>query len=411
VIQENKPGYSTAPAEILQALSSAPKIGLGSANGPKGATRRFIGHGLIGPGERLYDANYQDPTGAVSSSSARLPGGAGASGLQEDSDDDDEETVSIFNTTISGDALAEEGLLSSGQKRFDYYVRPDQLPKGTPAKEVVRSWAFRLQQVYQECCEQQGISPDRTHPHAPPRPHPSPPSAHHVPPSPMSQQGRGPTGGGAGGGFSTPQSQSRGPTHPNTATTHPPQQRRSQVPGVNRMPSFDRISDISDPPPSQPPQQSPQRPSVRPSITTSQSVPSLGIAGRGPNAGLPPGRGGGLYPETIEEKETDSVSTEEKEMRTSRQPFQSTNTRSVGGGAGGFTIDWKEELKKFYISRGLMDKLDSLGTILTAWEGKEKDMIEALYGKYNMKIPVELQEKLRRWEELYGDDSESQSER
>jgi hypothetical protein len=132
---------------------------------------------------------------------------------------------------------------------------------------------------------------------------------------------------------------------------------------------------------------------------------------------VPPQGRGGLYPQTIEEKETDSVSTEEKEMTYSKQPFQTNNPRSTGRGAGGggggsFTIDWKEELRRFYISRGLTDKLDSLETILTAWEGKEKDMIEALYGKYNMKIPLELQEKLRKWDELYGeDDLESRSER
>jgi hypothetical protein len=430
VIQESKPGYSTAPAEILQALSSAPTMGPGAV---KGAPRKFIGHGLIGPGERLYDVNYQgDQPGVANSSSARAGQISGSGGIHDESDeDDDEETVSIFNTTVSGNALAEEGLLSSGQKRYDYYVRPDQLPKGTPAKEVVRSWAFRLQQVYQECCEQQGIVPDRVHPNAP-RQHPSPPSAQRsaqqlqIPPSPMSQQGQ--SSGAAGGIFSTPQS--RGSVLPNTATQQSQQQRRSQATnGINRMPSFDRISDISDPPQHQQLTQtqergSPQRPSVRPSITNSQSVPTLGIASR-TSQGATPARGsmvppqgrGGLYPQTIEEKETDSVSTEEKEMTYSKQPFQTNNPRSTGRGAGGggggsFTIDWKEELRRFYISRGLTDKLDSLETILTAWEGKEKDMIEALYGKYNMKIPLELQEKLRKWDELYGeDDLESRSER
>jgi hypothetical protein len=438
VIQENKPGYSTAPAEILQALSHGAKGGVMRA--VTASRKRFIGHGLIGPGERMYDANYQDQ-------------GRGGGGYQvqdeSDDDDDDEGTVSIFNTTVSGGGGDAEGLLSSGQKRFDFYVRPDQLPKGTPAKEVVRSWAFRLQQVYQECCEQQGIPPERAQ------------QMHH---SSAAQQGggggaRGGTGGSGGGVQQSSSPPSRG------VALNQQTSRRNLPPTVNRMPSLDRLSDISDPPQQQdhsPTQRStPQRPSVRPSVTaptTPQTVGSnsgsirsaaaaggggSGIASRGSilsqagRGGL--GGGGQLsYPETIEEKDTDSVSTEEKEASShqqqlhttpaSKQPFQNPNPRPGGGTtpatrasvtppSGAFTggavsIDWRDELRKFYISRGLTDKLDSLDTILSAWEGKEKDMIEALYGKYQMKVPADLQAKLTRWEELYGGgESESQSER
>lgn len=423
VIQENKPGYSTAPAEILQALSNGAK-GL-SMRGATAPSKRFIGHGLIGPGERMYDANYEDQ-------------GRGYQVQDEsDDDDDDEGTVSIFNTTVSG-ADVGEGLLSSGQKRFDFYVRPDQLPKGTPAKEVVRSWAFRLQQVYQECCEQQGMSPER----ARQMHHSSAGQRAHV-------RGRGEQQEGVTQSSSPP---SRG------SVLNPQTSRRTLPPTVNRMPSLDHLSDISDPPQQQdytPTQRStPQRQSARPSVTVAttpqsvgsnvgsvRSVPSgSGIANRGSilSQAVRSGMGGGVsYPETIEEKETDSVSTEEKEENhhqqsrqyttpASKQPFQNTNPRTGGdtpatrasmahsgsSPGGAIFIDWKEELRKFYISRGLTDKLDSLDTILSAWEGKEKDMIEALYGKYQMKVPAELQEKLLKWEELYGGgESESQSER
>jgi hypothetical protein len=424
VIQENKPGYSTAPAEILQALSGA-KGGAtrATATAPR---KRFIGHGLIGPGERMYDANYQD----------QGRGGAGVGGYQveeSDDDDDDEGSVSIFNTTVSGGGGsggdAGEGLLSSGQKRFDFYVRPDQLPKGTPAKEVVRAWAFRLQQVYQECCEQQGMSPERAQ------------QMHH---SAAATQRGGP-GGGQHGGAKTSSPLSRQGSAVSQQTT-----RRNLPPMVNRMPSLDRLSDISDPPQQQDPtptqRSTPQRASVRPSVTAPTTPLSMGSGPTRPAGGsgianrgsilshtVRGGAGGqGYYPETIEEKETDSVSTEEKDVAgypqqhhyatpASKQPFQSATPASrasvltpasVSSAGGAVSIDWKDELRKFYISRGLTDKLDSLDTILSAWEGKEKDMIEALYGKYQMKIPSDLQEKLVRWEELYGGgDSESQSER
>lgn len=401
VIQENKPGYSTAPAEILQALSTGSKGA--TQDVLKGPRKRFIGHGLIGPGERIYGANYDDQVSGKY--------------MHEDSDDEEEGTVSIFNTTISGDP-AGEGLLSSGQKRFDYYVRPDQLPKGAPAKEVVRSWAFRLQQVYQECCEQHGISPEQMNQLLTNQqnPHPSQSSAVVQP----------------GNQSSPPRS---------SVASFQQGQRRTNPPSVNRMPSLDRISDISDPPQQeQTPQRStPQRLSSRPTLTPQLSTGSLssqtrtgGIAMTGGRGSVAQGRS--MYPETIEEKETDSVSTEEKDESAStpaitKQPFQthtpttttaprpstirSTSTPYVvASSKSTVSIDWREELRKFYISRGLMDKLDSLDTILTAWEGKEKEMIEALYGKYQMKIPSDLQQKLVKWEELYGGgDSETQSER
>lgn len=404
VIQENKPGYSTAPAEILQALATGPK-GTNQET-VKGPPKRFIGHGLIGPGERIYGANYEDQQ-----SSGRYP----PANMQDESDDEEEGTVSIFNTTISGDP-AGEGLLSSGQKRYDYYVRPDQLPKGTPAKEVVRAWAFRLQQVYQECCEEQGISPDQMNQLQ--RNQRSPQQSQS---SPVLQ--------------SAPQSTSL----TRNSVSLQQVQRRQNPPAVNRMPSLDRISDISDPPQQEQISQrsTPQRQTSRPTLTPQLSTGTVGSQSRTGGIAVSRGsvaaQGRGMYPDTIEEKETDTVSTEEKDESytapISKQPFQTPTLATrpsirptptalpppsapPNTVATTLTIDWKEELRKFYISRGLMDKLDSLDTILNAWEGKEKEMIEALYGKYQMKIPSELQQKLIKWEELYGGgDSETQSER
>ena len=127
LLQETRPGYSSAPAELLETMNAL------VAN-RRGASAKY-GHGLTGPGEN------PDPLGE--------DGGEG----DEDSDGGEEGDIfSIFTSTSPG-ANAQEGLLSSSLRKYSHYVRPDQLPRGTPAAEVVRAWAFRLQEVYNECCE------------------------------------------------------------------------------------------------------------------------------------------------------------------------------------------------------------------------------------------------------------------
>lgn len=201
VIQENKPGYSTAPVQILQELSNG-------VNDPKKGNnrRRMIGHGLIGPGERIYDSNYDDSTSPKAQR-----------GLHDDSDDEDEGSISIFNTSYNGDQDTD------GNRRLDHFVRPDQLPKGTPAKEVIRSWALRLQQVYQECCDLQNNSPAM--PQFGQKPIQTPQSQY---PNYQQQQQQ-QTG-----------NQMKGTDSSRRTNNIPP-------PNVTRMPSLDRISDISDP--------------------------------------------------------------------------------------------------------------------------------------------------------------------
>jgi hypothetical protein len=128
LIQESKPGYSSAPAELLEAMNTlAPSRGGGSAR---------YGHGLTGPGEN------PDP----------LSEDHGDEEEDNDSDEENADIFSIFTSTTPG-ASGKEGLLSSSLRKYNHYVRPDQLPRGTPAAEVVRAWAFRLQEVYNECCE------------------------------------------------------------------------------------------------------------------------------------------------------------------------------------------------------------------------------------------------------------------
>ena len=132
IIQESKPGYSAAPNHMISSMQV-------NANNAK---MQAHGHGLTGPGE-LNGAMFKQ----------------GGGHDDDDSDEDDDAEFSIFTgTTPTGVTGAEqsdapdEGLLGSISKRYDHYVHPDKLPKGTPAAQVVKAWSFRLQEVFAECC-------------------------------------------------------------------------------------------------------------------------------------------------------------------------------------------------------------------------------------------------------------------
>jgi len=54
------------------------------------------------------------------------------------------------------------------------------------------------------------------------------------------------------------------------------------------------------------------------------------------------------------------------------------------------TIDWREELKRFYIAIGMPEKIAGISTILSTWAGREEEMISSLMEKYRTHIPTQL---------------------
>lgn len=53
-------------------------------------------------------------------------------------------------------------------------------------------------------------------------------------------------------------------------------------------------------------------------------------------------------------------------------------------------IDWREELKRFYVSINMAEKIASISTILQQWEGKEEQMLSSLAEKYKNQIPSHM---------------------
>ena len=54
------------------------------------------------------------------------------------------------------------------------------------------------------------------------------------------------------------------------------------------------------------------------------------------------------------------------------------------------SIDWREEMKRFYISIGMPEKIAGINTILSTWAGKEEQMLASLMEKYRTSIPAQM---------------------
>jgi hypothetical protein len=53
-------------------------------------------------------------------------------------------------------------------------------------------------------------------------------------------------------------------------------------------------------------------------------------------------------------------------------------------------IDWKSELKRFYLSINMPEKIPSLDGILDTWAGKEDQMLSSLLVKYRKIVPKDV---------------------
>lgn len=59
-------------------------------------------------------------------------------------------------------------------------------------------------------------------------------------------------------------------------------------------------------------------------------------------------------------------------------------------GTANKNIDWREEMKRFYIAIGMPEKIAGISTILSTWAGKEEQMLASLMEKYRTSIPTQM---------------------
>ena len=58
------------------------------------------------------------------------------------------------------------------------------------------------------------------------------------------------------------------------------------------------------------------------------------------------------------------------------------------------SVDWKEELRRFYMSVGLRDKIPGIAKVLELWKGREEQMLSSLLDKYQDSMPPAMAEHL-----------------
>jgi hypothetical protein len=159
--------------------------------------------------------------------------------------------------------------------------------------------------------------------------------------------GTGRRGGGGGGGEQDDES---------AAPQYAPQTRRAPDPFFKLVPSS-ASSQASQAPSAQPVPQEQQQPQVRrPPPPTAANTSSASVTGHSSGAG-----GGVKF-----------------------------NTKFLSAGAAAKHIDWKDEMKRFYMAIGMPEKIAGIPTILNTWAGKEEQMLASLMDKYQKSIPPQM---------------------
>ena len=84
---------------------------------------------------------------------------------------------------------------------------------------------------------------------------------------------------------------------------------------------------------------------------------------------------------------------------------------SKKGGKGKYShireIDWRLELKQFYLGINMPEKLPGIGEILITWKGKEEQMLSHLITKYKRRISPPIADHLRTLSENVDTQTES----
>lgn len=318
IIQESKPGYSAAPSHMINSMQ---------VNGSNAYARRS--HGLTGPGEMntLPNHNTQD----------------------DDDSDDDEAEFSIFTGTtqiVSGTEQSEvpgEGLLTSVSKRYDHYVHPDKLPKGTPALQVVKAWSFRLQEVFAECCDRNEDMMS---------------IAQHA-------------------GLSAAASHKS-----ETESEHTESEVRRSLSAFSDTSSVaNRV--MSNPTSSSTP------------VLSQQPRPSVSHTRRTPRGDKPSQQHQAHRSSQFQKNDETRFYEEEEEGEEEQEPQRaSTRKSSPPSTLSHPPLDWRQELTDFYTANNLHEKIQSIDAILEAWNGRELDMMEVLHDKYRIDFDDRLRDRL-----------------
>lgn len=342
IIQESKPGYSAAPTHMISSMR---------VSGNNTQARRS--HGLTGPGE--MDTMSNQPHNH-----------------DDDSDDDDVE-FSIFsgNTPALTEQSEEvgEGLLGSVNKRYDHFIHPDKLPKGTPALQVVKAWSLRLQEVFAECCD---YAEDMT-------------IADHAQAA-ASQKG---------------ESEHDRAQEEENEHEQRPISTFSDTSGANRVmgnptPSSNGTPIMTQPHPSS--VQAKQHPVSRSAHRESKAPSRLARQSRAQQPEV-----------SVTEEDTEETHHQHDEQERQHQhqldqhhhhqqnhhqdedrdqdKYTSSSTPSA-------PLDWRQELTDFYIANNLHEKIQSIDAILEAWHGRELDMMEVLHDKYRVEFDDHTRDRL-----------------
>lgn len=146
----------------------------------------------------------------------------------------------------------------------------------------------------------------------------------------------------------------------------------------------------------------PPRPAADPFFKLVPSSSSVGGGGGG-NAGVMPG--GGVSVASVGQGSAPSPSPRRPPAPTAANTVApgavpSPKAGAGGGGGGGYnkwppsashkSIDWREEMKRFYVAIGLPEKIAGINTILSTWAGKEEQMLASLMEKYRSSIPPQM---------------------
>lgn len=106
------------------------------------------------------------------------------------------------------------------------------------------------------------------------------------------------------------------------------------------------------------------------------------------------------YSDDEEEKSESTMPTKGKESPSSSSVQQNFFSRLLSTGKKSTdnkpsnTIDWAEELKRFYIDVNKPSKISGIKTILKTWHGREDLMLESLLEKYDNQMSSDLRDHL-----------------
>ena len=119
-------------------------------------------------------------------------------------------------------------------------------------------------------------------------------------------------------------------------------------------------------------------------------VPSSSSVGASVAAATIPGGGADLSPMGRSAPRRPPAPTASNIAANSPPVHSSKFNKWPAPGSSNKAIDWREEMKRFYIAIGMPEKIAGISTILSTWAGKEEEMLANLMEKYRTSIPTQM---------------------